>query len=251
MRTITFFLLFPAFSVTGGFYDAQFATDIRAGQLGTPIRVERDLGLQSSQRSARYAVQWQPFRRHELAASYFSANRTGFRSITEGIQFEDEFYPIESDVTSRLDMRYWDATYTVWVMRRERQGLGLTIGAAGMSIDAGIEATIPGGTATLSEEAETEVPIALVGAQYRVALQDRLHGELRAAVLPRVEIDVYSGRALSSSARLEYAITPNIGLGAAYNYFDLDGTVEDPSFTGDIGLEVKGLEAYVRLAIGR
>ena len=72
-------------------------------------------------------------------------------------------------------------------------------------------------------------------------------GEASAAALPHVKIDVYSGRAASATVRLEYRITRNLGIGAAYNYFNVDGKVTDPNFGGRLKMTVKGGEGFVRV----
>jgi hypothetical protein len=91
------------------------------------------------------------------------------------------------------------------------------------------------------------VPVALGGAQVRFAFTERLHAEARAVALPRVTIDVYSGRAVDAGARLEYRFGA-LGIGAAYNYFRIDGSVVEPDFTADVSVVVHGPEAYLRLA---
>jgi hypothetical protein len=63
-----------------------------------------------------------------------------------------------------------------------------------------------------------------------------------------VELDVYSGAATMGAARLEYRVVPWLGIGAAYNYFRLDGSVEEADFTGELSMTIKGAEAYIRLA---
>jgi hypothetical protein len=58
---------------------------------------------------------------------------------------------------------------------------------------------------------------------------------------------VYSGSATTADARLEFRIVKGIAIGAAYNYFRLDGTVADPEFGGALSMKVDGPEAYLRL----
>jgi len=91
-------LLFPRFSVTASSSPASFETNARidpevAGQQGTLISLERDLGLDHSRTLQRFAVQWRPFRRHELAAMHFSAPRSATRSIVRTITFRNQTYP--------------------------------------------------------------------------------------------------------------------------------------------------------------
>src|SRR5688500_18967804 len=90
--------LFPRFSLTAGASAADFDTNARidsevTGGAGTDIALERDLGLEDSRTLQRFGVQWRPFRRHELAATHFSAPRSGFAQIDRRIQFGDQTYP--------------------------------------------------------------------------------------------------------------------------------------------------------------
>ncbi|HEX8412044.1 MAG TPA: hypothetical protein VF883_24555 [Thermoanaerobaculia bacterium] len=101
--------LFPRFSITGATSPAEFETNARidpedAGGEGTLINFERDLGLEDSRTLQRFGVQWRPFARHELAASYFSAPRSGFEQINRNITFRDEVYPVNALVTSQFDL---------------------------------------------------------------------------------------------------------------------------------------------------
>jgi hypothetical protein len=113
---------------------------------------------------------------------------------------------------------------------------------------AGVSATQPGTTVTVTQTAETEVPVALAGLQTRVAFLDRLHGEASISTLPQVTIGDYTGDALTGSARLEYRPLTWLGVGAAYHYFRLDVDVEQIDLGGSLDMTIRGPEAYVRLA---
>jgi hypothetical protein len=239
---------FPRFSVTAGNYNADFATDVRVDPNGTPIRLERDLALDRSKRTNDFAARLMLGNRHELAASYVSASRNGFRSIDEQIVFNGRVYPVNAQATTTFDTKKWEATYTYWLARSDRAGFGLMLGAAGISIDASVVARSADQSLTISQSASTDVPVALGGAQARIALTRHLIAEASAAALPHVKIDVYSGRATSANARLELRILKNLGIGAGYNYFNIDGTVTDPSFGGRLKMTSKGPEWFVRAA---
>jgi hypothetical protein len=244
--------LFPRFSATAGGYAGNFSTDVRidpeeGGTSGTELNVERDLGLESSKTLTRLTAQWLLASRVELAGSYVAASRRGFERIDREFRFQDNVYPVQADVATAFDTKYYDATLTVWAHKTDRAGIGLTLGAAMLSIDASVAATAQGQSATLTNQASTDVPVALGGAQVRYAFTPHLIGEASAGILPRVTIDQYSGRATNASVRLEYRFTRGIGVGAAYNYFKLDGSVTDPDLTGRLALQVDGVEAFVRL----
>ncbi len=245
--------LFPRFSITGGTSPSSFDTNVRidpdaGGSEGTLVSFEDDLGLESSRTIQRFGLQWRPFSRHELAAAYFSAPRSGLEQIDREIVFRDETYPVNALVTTEFDLEYASATYTYWARRTDRSGLGITLGVAGLSLDAGITAERPGQTVTVTQTAETEVPVALAGVQGRVAFTRTLFGEGSIATLPSVTIGDYTGTALTGSVRLEYRPLRWIGIGAAYNYFRLDVDVEQAGFGGSLDMTVRGPEGYLRLA---
>ena len=245
--------LFPRFSLTAGASAADFETNARidselTGGAGTDIAIERDLGLEDSRTLQRFGVQWRPFRRHELAATYFSAPRSGFAQIDRQIRFGDQTYPVQAVVRSELDLDYTSATYTFWARRAERDGIGISIGAAMLSLDASVVADTTG-TAPIAEQVNTDVPVALAGLQGRVALMDRVHLEGSVSTLPRVTIEGYTGDALTANARLEYRPLRWLGIGAAYHYFRLNVDVaQTGELHGALDMTIQGPEGYVRVA---
>jgi hypothetical protein len=239
--------------VTAGTSTGKFSTDVRIdpddGQgEGTLVSFERDLGLEESRTLPRFGVQWRPFSRHELAATHFSANRSGFEQIDREISFRDEVYPVQAAVTTQFDLDYWSAAYTYWARRTDRDGFGITLGAATLSMNAAITAERPDVSVTVTQEAKTDVPVALAGVQGRLAFTDRIHGEASISTLPRVTIEDYTGSALTGQVRLEYRPVRWFGIGAAYNYFRLDVDVAQAELRGSLNMTIQSPEAYVRLA---
>ena len=245
--------LFPRFSVTAGSSTGSFDTNARidpetSAEEGTQVSFERDLGLEDSKTLQRFTAQWRPFRRHELAATYFSAPREGMEQINRTVVFRNESYPVNALVTTQFDLDYASVTYTYWARRSERDGLGITHGAATLAMNASVTAARPGTSVTVTQSAETDVPVALAGLQGRVALLPRLHAEAAVSMLPRVTIGDYAGNATTAGARLEYRPMRWLGLGAAYHYFRLDVDVEQLDLRGALDMTIRGPEAYVRLA---
>src|SRR5437868_14828012 len=83
--------LFPTFSVTATSDRARFDTEVRldpentAGTFGSRVGFESDLAMPRSKHLARFGLTWQPAARHEIAASYFSAPRSGVATIQREI----------------------------------------------------------------------------------------------------------------------------------------------------------------------
>ncbi|HEX8619542.1 MAG TPA: hypothetical protein VF911_18320 [Thermoanaerobaculia bacterium] len=245
--------LFPTFSVSASTSPSTFDTNVRidpeeATGEGTLVNFEGDLGLEDARTVQRFEVQWRPFARHELAATYFSAPRSGREQIDREIVFRDETYPVSALVTTQFDLEYGSATYTYWARRGARDGFGITLGVAALSMNAGITAERPGETITVTQTAETEVPVALAGVQGRVAFGRNVFGEAAVSTLPRVTISDYTGTAITGRARLEYRPVRWFGVGASYNYFRLDVDVDQLDFGGSLDMTIQGPEAFVRLA---
>ncbi|HEX8253012.1 MAG TPA: hypothetical protein VF846_07700 [Thermoanaerobaculia bacterium] len=245
--------LFPTFSVTGATSPSSFDTNVRidpeeTGGEGTLVSFEDDLGLEGERTVQRFGLQWRPFARHELAATYFSAPRSGIEQINRDIVFRDETYPVNALVTTEFDLDYASATYTYWARRSDRDGLGITLGVAALALDASITAERPGQSVTVTQTAETEVPVALAGVQGRFAFTRTIFGEASVSTLPSVTIGDYTGTALTAGARLEYRPFRWIGVGAAYHYFRLDVDVDQGEFGGSLDMTIRGPEAFVRLA---
>lgn len=245
--------LFPRFSLIGAQSPATFDTNARidpdiAGGEGTLVGFERDLGLEDSRPLRRIELQWQPFARHELAAAYFSAPRSGVEQIDRSITFRDEVYPVSALVSTQFDLDYASLTYTYWARRAARDGFGLTLGVAHLALDAALTAEQPGTSVTVTQTAETDAPILLGGVQGRFAFTQRVFGEASVAALPRVTFEDYTGRAVVANARLEYRPLRWLGVGAAYRYFTLDVDVAQTSLTGSLDMTIRGPEGFVRLA---
>src|ERR1043165_8283004 len=134
--------LFPRINVSGGRYGGDLTTDVRldpgATREGKRIVFESELGLGSSENLQRFALEWQPLARHELAGSYFASSRSGFQQIQRDFVFRNQTYPVDALVTTGFDLKYWSATYTYWARRSARDGFGITLGVAGLSLDASV-----------------------------------------------------------------------------------------------------------------
>jgi hypothetical protein len=245
--------LFPTFTLTGGGYLGDFGTKVRVdphveGLQGTTIDLEKNLGLESSRTLSRFGFTWRPLRKHELGVSYFRTEREGHRIIDRQIVYEDTTFPIQADVQSKFNIDFWEASYTYWARQTERDGIGVSLGVTGLRVDGELSVRRnTDNTVLLSESASTDVPVPVIGVEGRWLLTDRVIAMGRASVLPKVSIKDYQGSAYVGKFSLEYRLAQRLGLGVAYNYFNLNGLVEKEDFHADLGMTVSGVEAFVRI----
>jgi hypothetical protein len=246
--------LFPRFTVTGGGYRTGSSTDVRLdgqaiGRNGTDYDFEHDGGLDASQWTSRFSMRWRPFERHELGVNYFTSRRDGSRIIDREIVFRDTTFPVHAVIDSHADISFWDASYTWWMAKSDDNGLGLNAGISGMSIDMGLATATATGVAALSQNAKTDLPVPVIGLEGRHAFSRRFIGQARIAFLPKVKIEDLSANALVGNASIEYRLGDVIGIGAAYNYFNVSGAIDKPRFNGHLGITVRGPEAFIRFVI--
>jgi hypothetical protein len=247
--------LFPTFTLTGAGYLGDFGTKVRVdphveGLQGTTIDLEKNLGLESSRTLTRLGLSWRPLRKHELGVSYFSTKREGRRVIDRQIVYEDTTFPIQADVRSRFDIDFWEVTYTYWPRQTERDGIGVNLGVTGLRVNGELAVRRNTDNAVLlSETASTDVPVPVIGLEGRWLLTDRVIAMGRASVLPKVSIKDYQGSAFLGKFSLEYRFARMLGLGVAYNYFNLNGLVEKADFHADLGMKVSGVEGFVRIVL--
>ena len=247
--------LFPRFSLTAGGYLADFGTKLRVdphveGLPGTTIDLEKSLGLASSKTLTRGSIEWRPFRRHEIELSYFRTQRRGDLIIDQQIVYEDTTFPIQAEVHSRFDIEYYDASYTYWARQATNDGLGINLGIMGMSFNGALSATAPGTSLSLQQDAKTKVPLPVFGLEGRYAFGSRVTVSARGSVLPRVSFRNYQGEAYLARVAGEYRLARMIAIGAAWNYFDLNGAVDKTNFHANLGMRVSGVEAFLHIVFG-
>ncbi|HUJ13520.1 MAG TPA: hypothetical protein VL284_06970 [Thermoanaerobaculia bacterium] len=248
-------VLFPRFGISAGGYLSDYGTKVRVdphveGLQGTTIDLEKDLGLASSKTLTRAGLEWRPFQRHEIEVAYYSTQRRGELNIRKQIVYEDTTYPIAADVHSRFDIDYWDFSYTYWAHQTDSDGIGVNIGVFGMEFNGELTASAAGITKTLQQDVKATVPLPLIGIEGRYGFGDHIATSIRGSFLPKVSIRSYQGEAYLARASAEYVFGHSLGIGLAYNYFDLNGSY-DKNFRADLGMTVNGAEGFVHLVFGR
>jgi len=248
---------FDRFSFTvGSFYettDTDLRLDASTNHMGTPITLEKDLGLDDSGQLLRLSAEWLPFERHQFGVAYYDLSRERRRTLDREFEFNGTVFPINASLESESDFKFAEILYTYWAVKTPRGGLGLGLGASWVSIDMHLRAQVAtpggGGTATRDAKGSTDLPVPLLGIEGRYALTPRLliAGDVRA--LPNVTIGDYEANALLYGARLEWRFSRHFGLGAAWNSFNVDADVDRDKFHGSLDFTIEGAQAFLRVAM--
>ena len=129
------------------------------GPLGTPIDLESDLGIDSSDTAFRIDGYYRFNDKHRIDFSAFDLSRTGNKQIEKDIVWQGTTFPITASVNSDIDLGIYKVAYTYSLKRREESYLGLS---AGLYV-ADISALISAENIAIREGSDVTAPMPVVG----------------------------------------------------------------------------------------
>lgn len=221
------------------------AVDGSAAALGTEIDLDRDLDLAGRDRSRLFALRWQPWQRHGFGLRAQRFGRSADQIIRRDIVFDGEVFAVNSRVSGTIDLDLLSFSYTGWLLASDQRAFGLSAGALQyrMRLDLAAD-NLPGGAQPIpvSAEVSEELPVLVLGAEYREALSERLRLVLRAAVF-KASLNDIDGTVYDLEAGLEFALTPNWVLAGRYSGTRLDADTDREDLRGRLRLDLSGAQA--------
>ena len=212
--------------------------------LGTSIRLEDDLGLDSSQTVARLDGYYRFSERHRINFALFDLSRDSTLVIDEMIQFGDEIFDVNSTVSSDFDLTIFKIAYTYSFLTRDRGHFGVTAGLYALSSKFALSEPNTG----QFESDSLTVPLPVVGLRGNYALTPKL--ALRgSAELFAIEIDDVDGRFIDLYLGLDYHFHERFGIGLAYNTVTLRINAGS-DFNGRLDWDYDGFLLYFKLNFG-
>jgi hypothetical protein len=224
------------------------STDVRVdatdGTLGTELSAEDDLGLSKSKLLGRGEVWFRMRERHRARISnYFvPLDRRGRTVLDRTIQFGDEIYLVNEEVTSRLAVRVLAFTYTYSFVKNDRLEAGLSLGFDVVGFEG--EATVPARLRTEREERSGPAP--LVGLDVAGRIHGRWYAEARAQYL-KAKVDDVEGGLTAFEVNALYRLHRNVTLGLGYNSLSIDIDSRDVGDSGRLELTTAGPQLFARV----
>jgi hypothetical protein len=230
----------------GGFLASRDTGLSAAGTVGVAsetIDWDSSAGLDDRSDILTVELGWQFAEKWDFALQHWRSSRNGRRVLSETIEWEDVEYEAGVDVDTHMSMtitrlffarRFWDNG-----PHDLRVGAGVHLIDVGASIRG--EATLDDMTTQFEESiVSAAFPFPNIGAWYRYSLSDRWLFYARADWLSASTSD-YAGRIWDASAGVDYSLTKNLGLGLAYQFFELSGTVKEDTWRGDLHSRYEGV----------
>lgn len=214
----------------GGMY-AWFTTDVTfqenltpGGPLGSGINLQNVAGLPSSTGGFTARGYWQPLNRFYVDFGYTLFTRSNTRAVSVDIPFGDSTYTAGASVSTKMQSQlpYLDLRYNF--VQNDAWHLGVNLGAAYAVLNADLAASagvigpngpIVGQTTTKEAKLETLVPLLGITADFK--LGDRLSGGIifNGIFAP---VHPYVGSVFVVEPHVDWFLSKNIGVGAAFNY---------------------------------
>ncbi len=186
-------------------YVSKFDTEIRADgetERGTPIDLERDLGLDNDNIIANLGLTWRPWENHEFGLSYYTQSSDKTRQTQRSFEFDGTLYEAQSTVRVDFDIDSYEAYYVWWAANNETWALGPRVGLLwyrmklGLSLDIDSSGNQVGGA--ISNDVSADLPAPTIGGSWRWAFADDWRMSADAGYFSMnvndVDGDVYFGR---------------------------------------------------------
>lgn len=217
------------------------------GGLTREIDFESSAGLGDSPDLLMAELGWQFSQNWGLAVQYFKSERSASRTLTESIEWQDLVF----DVGVRLEAKSSIEITRLFFARRFREdgphSLRLGAGFHWLSLGASLagEATLDDLSREFRRSVVTaDLPMPNIGAWYRYSPSRRWMLNMRADWLS-ASVDGYKGGIWNATAGASFSLWEHVSVGLNYQFFQLDGRINEDSWRGEIQTTFTGPFVYV------
>lgn len=185
---------------------------------------------------------WHFGKKWDLAFQHFRSSRSAQRELSESFEWEDVVYEAGATIQAHSYLRLTRLFFSrrVW----DKGSHDLRLGAGLHLIDIGASVS---GEATLEDETtefqvnvvSANFPFPDIGAWYRYSIDDRWLFHTRVDWLSASTGD-FGGGIWNASAGVDFALSKNVGIGLAYQFFQIDGTVKEDTWRGEVRTRYEG-----------
>jgi hypothetical protein len=227
--------------------DTEIGLNGSAGQAGTIVDLERDTGMDDSNRFRIDGLWRIGGGRHHVRAMYFDVSRDGSRQIDRELVVGDTVYPVNATVSASLEATILQVAYEYAFVRRDTLEVAGSIGAHALSFDYGISGNglvngQPVGAAAESGDTNAPLPVVGVRAMWRFAGDWYLDAQGQWFA---VELDGIDGSISDLRLGLTWMFSEHVGAGVGWNRFTVDVDASKNSFDGTFDWRYQGAQVFL------
>jgi hypothetical protein len=235
------------FYVRGTFFSPAVTTRVQVNaQSGTPGTLasgERDLGLPGRLHQGRIEMMFRMRERNKLRVDFFEADRSGAQTLSRQILFGNLVFNPGDRVTSSLDYRSFDLTYTYSFIRRDWLEIGT--GLAVHFLQAEARGAVRARELSQDVSGAGAFPTIPIEATWRIWRGFSLTAH---AQYFHLAAGNFEGSLGDYHGDLQYRATRNFAVGAGYSIIRSSLDLKESNFPGLFRLNVRGPEAFFRVS---
>jgi hypothetical protein len=185
---------------------------------------------------------WQFAEKWNLGLQYFNSTRDGQHTLDETIEWEGVTYEVGAMVTTETSVDVTRIVLSRHFRQKEGHDIRLTGGLHWLDISAKIQGEATqgdGSTAFATSKAAAAFPIPNVGVLYQYSPSQKWLFSARVDWFS-ASIGDYSGGIWNTNLSVNYQVAEHIGVGLGYQFFQIDGTLTEEQWKGDVKIRFSG-----------
>lgn len=229
--------------------NTRIRADASNSDRGTEVDLEDTFGFDDQDRF-RIDGYWRFADRHKVRFLYFSSNAATTRTLHETIEFNGTTFPIDASVRAEFETEIIELAYEYAFMRRDTFELAGSIGLHNLRVTSRLTANassnLGAGGIDVSESAEADGPLPVIGIRGTWAFTDHLYLDAQAQFFT-LEFDEYDGSLQDYKVSFVWQPTKYVGVGVGYNDFVTRLRVDGSRFTGRLRFGYGGPLAFITM----
>jgi len=241
------------FNISLGTYLISFDTNAQVSStngLGTVIDMEEVLGLDDRRTDFRLDGYWRFSRKHRLDFGLFYDSRSGTRTLSEQIIWDDATYDLGAEIDSKFSTSYLKLAYRYAFVRDDRAEVGLSAGLATIRLAAEIsgEGTVdqngvPSALQFVKKKESVLAPVPVVGLYGSFVIVEGLF--FRPAVeFFSLNTGGISGALVDSRATVDWFFSERWGVGLGFSRVRVEYQDEESDPRVDVNTKFGGALLY-------
>jgi hypothetical protein len=218
---------------------------------GSDVNWENEFDLKDKDQF-RLDAFWRFAERHKIRAMWFQNNRSGSRTLTRDISFQDQVYPVTTTVRASLDEEIIELAYEYAFYRTDKLELSGSGGIHALKFGASLSGQIAtpgggGGSTQVSRDGSVTGPLPVIGFRVLWDMGHNLYLDGMAQFF-YISFDNFDGSITDTKVTVTWMPWRNFGFGLGYNYFTTRVNVSKNDFDGRIKFGYDGGMAFVTFA---
>jgi hypothetical protein len=216
---------------------------------GTEIDWDQRFGLEHSKRF-RLDGLWRFTPKHHLRVLYTDYSQTDRATLASEIQWGDDLFPVNAQVTGTLGFEVMEAAYEYAFVTSDRAEIAGSLGLHYTTLEARLSATVTSpttGSRSIGGPRSVDAPLPVVGLRGMWRLGGQVYLDAQAQYFS-LAIDDIKGSLYNYRAAIIWQPTRRVGLGAGYDAFGVDVDLRQDDFRGKVDWVYRGPQLFVSVA---